>query len=424
MIYIAIVSLLALLAAGVSIYLVLGIVSATAFMVSGASLPGMLQTIVDHLNSPTLIAVPFFVIAATFMQRGGVAAIMVDAAAAWVRPFSGGLALVCVLAATIFSAISGSSVATALAMGTILIPAMLKHNYGQAFSLGVVGASGTLGILIPPSLALIVFGVVSDTSIPQLFLAGLIPGLLQAALFAAYIIYYAKKNNLKIEQTSSQREFVRLNIRALPALSVPILVLGGIYTGKITVTESAALSALLAILLSIFIYKQCKITDIIDITAEGIKNSASILFIVAFALIFGHLITESGIPQKLVLLMQENDLEAWQFLLMMNLIMLFLGMFLEVITVILITLPIVLPLLGPLGISPIHYAIIVTINMELALLTPPIGLNLYILTGISKAPLNTVIKGIAPFLLLLTLLLLMVTFIPSLSTFLPNYIYG
>lgn len=419
-----IVILLALLASGISIYLVLGLLSAGLLTIEGASLPGMFQTIVDHLNSPTLIAVPFFVMAATFMQRGGIAAVMVDAAAAWVNPLPGGLALVCVMAATLFSAISGSSVATALAMGTILIPAMLKRGYGQAFSLGVVGASGTLGILIPPSLALIVFGVVADASIPRLFLAGLIPGLIQALLFSVYIIYYAKRNNLHSQGHIPRSELIRLNVKALPALMVPFLVLGGIYSGKITVTESAALAAVLAIILSVFVYKNCKLADIIDITAEGIKNSASILFIVAFALVFGHWITESGIPQQLVAQVQEQQYSAWQFLLLMNAIMLFLGMFLEVITVILITLPIVLPLLGPLGISPIHYAIVVTINMELALLTPPIGLNLYILTGISKAPLQVVIKGIAPFILLLSLLLMLVTFVPTISTWLPDAVYG
>ena len=416
--------LLALLAAGVSVYLVLGLVSVTLFVLEGHSLAGMLQIVVDHLNSGTLISVPFFVIAATFMQRGGIAEVLVNAANTWVGATPGGLALVCVFAAMVFSAISGSSVATALAMGTILVPAMLEKRYSRAFSLGVVGASGTLGILIPPSLALIVYGVVAEVSIPQLFLAGVIPGVMQVLLFVIYIVWHAKRKQFPTQPRLSRDEFLRVNLRALPALSIPLFVLGGIYSGAITITEAAALSALLSIVVSVVVYRQCRVGDIPNLMEEGIRNSAAIIIIVAFALTFGHWITESGIPKQLVAHLLASEISAWQFLLVMNGIMLMLGMFLEAITVILITLPIVLPLLGPLGISPIHYAIIVTINMELALLTPPIGLNLYILSGISKSPLIEAIRGITPFLLLLVLLLGLITFVPFFSVWLPGYIYG
>lgn len=412
-----------LLALGLSVYLVMGVVAALLFMWEGHSLGGFAQVIVDNLNSNTLMAVPFFVIAATFMERGGMARMLIDAASSMIGRLHGGTALVCVMAATIFAAISGSSLATAMAMGTILIPTMIAKKYDRSFALGVVGASGTLGILIPPSLALIVYGMVAEVSVPKLFLAGVIPGLLQATLFAAWIYFFSRRKNYPVGQAFSFSNFVNTNVKALPTLTIPLIVLGGIYSGMITVTEAAILSAILAIFLSVAIYRNILVHEVIPILSHAIKNSARLIMIVAFALALGHWISASRITHELVLAVVEMNLSAWQFLLAMSLVMLFLGMFLEVISVMLITLPLVLPLLHLFGISPIHYAIIVTINMELALLTPPVGLNLFVLSSISKAPIEEVIKGVYPFIILLVLLLLLITFVPVLSTWLPGVIY-
>lgn len=413
-----------LLAIGLPIYLVLGSLSLILFWEEGFPLINAAQIVIDGLNSISIMAIPFFVIAATFMQQGGVAKALIDAAQTWVGSRRGGLGIVCVITATVFAAISGSSVATAMAMGTILIPAMVQRRYQRSFALGIVGSSGTLGILIPPSLAFIIYAIIAEESVPRLFLAGVIPGVLQATLFIAFIVYHTHKNNYPVEEAVSRSEFKRLNMNAIPALLLPIIVLGGIYGGFVTVTEAAALSAVVSILISVFFYKGCKLSEVMGLIAESVKATGIIIFIISSALLFGHWITDAGLASDLVDVVTEMNLKPWHFLLFMNVLMLFLGMFLEVFAVILITVPIVLPLLEQLGISPIHYGVIVTVNMELALLTPPIGLNLYVLSSISKAPISEVIRGTLPFIGIMFVLLGLVTYVPELSTWLPELVYG
>jgi len=409
---------------GMPIFLSLGLLSLILFWHEDAPLIGLPQLFVDHLNSLTIIAIPFFVMAATFMQKGGIARALIDCAQAWVGHARGGLALVCVLATTIFAAICGSSVATALAMGTILIPAMIDRKYEDHFALGVVGASGTLGILIPPSLAMIVYAIIAEESVPRLFLAGVIPGLMQAGMFVLWIMYYTRKNNYPVEDRMPFEEFKRVNIRAIPALMIPVIILGGIYSGIVTVSEAAGIAAFVAILASVFFYRGVTLAEVPGVMAESIKMTASIVFIIMGALAFGHWITGAGIADALVNFIVEQELAAWQFLLIMNLLMLVLGMFLEVFAVILITVPLVLPLLDTLGISVIHYAVVVTVNMELALISPPIGLNLYVLSSISDAPIGTVIKGVLPFIGLMLAQLVLITYVPELSLWLPELVYG
>src|SRR3984885_12615990 len=232
-----------LLAVGMPIFLVLGLCASILYFASGEPLIGVAQVIIDHLNSPTLMSLPLFVMAATFMRHGGVAKALVDLSAAWLGGIRGALGLVTVVACPLFAAISGSSVATALAMGTILVPAMIERGYPRSFALGVVGASGTIGIVIPPSLALILYGIVAEQSVPRLFLAGVLPGLLQAAAFAAWVLYDARRRNFPVEPSLPLNDRLRITARALPALAVPLVVTVGIYGGVVTVTEAAALSA-------------------------------------------------------------------------------------------------------------------------------------------------------------------------------------
>src|ERR1700690_3383463 len=237
-----------LLAAGIPIFLVLGVCASILFFVSAQPLIGVAQKIIDELNSPTLMALPLFVMAAAFMRRGGVARALVDLASAWLGGLQGSLGLVTVVSCTLFAAICGSSVATALAMGTILLPAMLERGYPRSFALGVIGASGTIGIVIPPSLALILYGIVAEQSVPRLFLAGILPGLLQAGAFFAWVWYYARRKNFPREPAMSMRTRLRVTARALPAMAVPFVVLMGIYGGFMTITESAPLAAVTALL--------------------------------------------------------------------------------------------------------------------------------------------------------------------------------
>ena len=412
------------LASGLPIFLVLGMTAIILFGVDGQPLVSIAQKIVDQFNSDTLMSVPFFVIAATFMQRGGVAGALVDFAGAWTGRLRGGLGLVCVFGCTIFAAISGSSVATALAMGTILVPAMLSRNYERPFALGVVGASGTLGILIPPSLAFILYAIIAEESVPRLFLAGVVPGLIQAGIFALYVMWYTRRHNYPREKALSREEFVRVNLRALPALAVPVIIAVGIYGGVVTITEAAAFAALVTLIVSATVYKGFSWRESISVMGDAMKSGATILLIVATALVFGHWMTEAGGPARIVKFIVDNDFSAWQFLLAINGILLILGMFLDGASIMLITLPLLIPVLKPLGIDPVHFAVIIVINLELALITPPVGLNLYVLCGITKAPMSEAIKGITPFIVLLAGLLIVATYVPELSLWLPNLVYG
>lgn len=416
--------MLALIALGAPIFVALGVSSLVMLALEGRPLLDAAATAISGINSTTFVAVPFFVMAATFMQSGGIARVIIEAAEAWVGRFRGGLALVCVVATTLFAAISGSSVVTAMAMGTFLIPAMMARNYDRPFALGVVGAAGTLGILIPPSLSMILYGLVTEQSVPRLFLAGVVPGLIQAGLLAIWVTFYSRKKNYASGEIVSREEFIRRNLRALPALAIPVSVFAGIYSGYTTVTESAAVAAVASLLIALFVYREIKVAQIFSLITQAVKSASAVTFIVIFALLFAHWITGSGVPTALVNLAISYDLEPWQFLLALNIIMLIMGMFLDAIAVLLIITPIVVPLLAPLGINPIHFGIVLIVNMEIAFLTPPIGLNLFVLSSISRAPLSEAVKGIWPFVVLMFGFLLLITYVPEITLWLPNLIYG
>ncbi len=413
-----------LLAAGMPIFLVLGTCAGVLYYVTGQPLIGLAQGVINDLNSTTLMALPLFVMASAFMRSGGVAKALVDLATVWLGGVRGSLGLVTVVSCTLFAAICGSSVATALAMGSLLIPAMIERGYPRSFALGVVGASGTIGIVIPPSLALLLYGIVAEQSVPRLFLAGVLPGLLQAAVFFLWVLYYARKHNFPVEPSKPLQERLRVSMHALPALAVPIVVLVGIYGGFVTVTEAAALSSVTALLVSLLFYRGFHWTKTLDVIADGLRSAGTIMLIVATALAFGHWMTESGIPAKLVEFIVSHNFAKWQFLLMINILLLVLGCFLEVIATLLLVLPILAPVLKSMGVDPVHFSIIFTHNMEIGLVHPPVGLNLYVLSTISTAPVGEVIRGILPFLILLLAVLMIITYVPQLTLWLPNAVFG
>ena len=413
-----------LLAAGMPIFLVLGTCAAVLYFISGQPIIGLAQNMIDQLNSTTLMALPLFVMAAAFMRRGGVAKALVDLCIAWLGPIKGSLGLVAVVSCALFAAISGSSVATALAMGTILLPAMLERGYPRSFALGVLGASGTIGVVIPPSLALILFGIVTEQSVPRLFLAGILPGLLQAAAFFIWVLYYARRKDFPAEPSMPLRERLRVTLHAIPAMLVPAVVLGGIYGGFMTVTESAAMAAVTALFVSLVVYRGFPWTRVLDVIAEAFASAGVIMLIIATALVFGHWMTGSGAPAHLVQFAVAQNFSTWQFLLVMNILLLIIGCFLEVVGTLLLVMPILAPVLAPLGVNAVHFGIIFTHNMEVGLVHPPVGLNLYVLSTISDAPIGEVIRGILPFLIILLLVLGLITYWPALTLWLPNLVFG
>ncbi len=413
-----------LLAAGMPIFLVLGACAAVLYFVSSQQIIGVAQNMIDQLNSTTLMALPLFVMAAAFMRRGGVAQALVDLSTAWLGGVKGSLGLVAVVSCALFAAISGYSVATALAMGTILLPAMLARGYPRGFSLGVLGASGTIGVVIPPSLALILYGIVTEQSVPRLFLAGILPGLLQASAFFLWVLWYAHYKNFPSEPPLPIAARLRMTLRALPAMAVPFVVLVGIYGGFMTGTESAALAAVTALLVSLIVYRGFPWTRTLEVVAEALSSAGVIMLIIATALVFGHWMTASGVPAQLVEYTAKAGFGTWEFLLIINILLLIIGCFLEVVSTLLLVMPILAPVLIPMGVDPVHFGIIFTHNVEVGLVHPPVGLNLFVLATISDAPIGEVIRGILPFLVILLIVLGIITYVPWITMWLPGYVYG
>jgi len=421
--------LFGLLIVGVPIFIALAAVAIVLLLVEGNSIAGLGQHLLDHLNSPTLMAIPFFVMAAMFMKGGGIAEALFDWAALAFRRVRGGLPIATVAATALFAAINGSSVATALAMGTMAVPLLVSKGYARPFVLGLVGTAATLGILIPPSLPLVVYGLISETSVPRLFLAGVVPGLLQALLIVGIIVVRARSQHTAPETDSADEEpdergIVATTVWALPALSVPFVVLGGIYGGFVTITEAAALSAVLALVVTLFIYRGAKLLDVPALIRQSVESTGSVILIVGSALLLSHWIARSGLAADLVAGVVELGLPAWLFLLIMNVTLILLGMILEGYSITLITVPLTLPILAALEISRVHYGIVLIMNIELAMLTPPIGLNLFVMAGIAKAPVGEVIRGTLPFLIGMIALLALVTFYSPIVTFLPDLLLG
>ena len=299
-----------------------------------------------------------------------------------------------------------------------------RAGYAPHFAGGILVSAGTLGILIPPSLAFVVYGVLADASIPRLFLAGVIPGLISAGMMGVYVYFFSRKNGYVDRVAIPMREKIQKTVTAIPALMVPVIVLGGLYGGFVTLTETAALSAVVAIILALFVYREVKVRDFLKTMTHSVRNAAGIMIIIATALAFGHLITETGVAQKTLELMRQWDIKPWQFLLAINILLIFLGMFLEVFSILLIVVPILIPLLAPLGIDPIHFGVMLVINMELALMSPPVGLNLFVISNISNIPLAQVLRGTMPFFILMVGLLMVITYIPVISTWLPDIMMG
>ena len=416
---------LGLLCLGLPIAFVLGVTALIMIgLFSTASLQMVPEVMYNSLDTFPLMAIPFFVIAAQFMVRGGTSRYLINAANCYVRHWYGGLGMVTVISCMIFGALCGSSVATALAIGVIVVPAMMQHGYPRPFALGVVSASGTIAIMIPPSIAMIIYGIMADESIPRLFMAGVLPGVMQGSFYMLWIRYDAKRKNIGGDPKADWGETLRTTYKAIPALSMPVIVLGGIYSGIVTVTEAAALGATAAIVISLFIYREVKLSQVIPISGDAMKAAGMIMFIISTAITVGNWVTEAGLPAKLVEIAKDLNLSAFWFLLSVNIALILLGCLLEVVSIMLITLPIILPVLGALDINLIHFGIVMTLNMEVALITPPVGLNLYVISGVAKAPLAESIRGVTPFIIITLIQLALITYWPPYTLFLPDLILG
>ena len=342
---------------------------------------------------------------------------------AWLRHLPGGLAMTTVVSCAIFAAICGSSAATAATIGIAAIPPMMRYRYDKSFILGLVAAGGTLGILIPPSGPMIIYGAVTNTSVGKLFMAGIVPGLVISGMFLVYCWFHARRRpELQADKPASWEERLKVSKRAALPLVMPPLIIGGIYLGVFTPTEAAAIGALMAFIICFLITRRLGLKDLVPIFQETIKTTTMIFMIIGAAMLFGQVLTINQVPQKIVNLAVELNLGKWTFLIFVNFLLLFLGCFLEVVSTILIVVPIFFPIVERLGIDPVWFGVIFTINMELALITPPVGMNLYVAMGVGKSHLNEVVKGVTPFLMLLALGVILVILFPNMSLWLANII--
>ena len=376
------------------------------------------DTLYNAVNSFPLMAIPFFILAANIMTHGGISRRLVAAANAVVGSFRGGLGMTAVLSCMFFAAISGSSAATVVAVGTLLIPGMIKAGYDRKFSTGLIATSGGLGILIPPSVPLIVYGIVTETSIGDLFLAGILPGLLTGALLLALVVVLSRRHNLGAEALPmSGAERIRAIRDAILGILLPVLVLGGIYGGIFTPTEAAAAAVLYAFLVSMFVYREISFAELGRIVLRSARMSAMVMFIIANAILFTFVLSLERIPAEVAELFIALDLRPWAFLLMINVLFLLVGMFMDSIGAILILAPILFPIAVELGVDPVHFGIIFIMNFEIGAITPPLGINLFVASGISTLSALQVARAAVPWALVLLLALLLVTYIPGIALF-------
>ena len=412
--------LVALLLTGMPIFAALGAASLLIMAVFEHNVMSMADTVFSSLNNPLLATIPMFAFMAYVMIKAKVVDDLYEMANKLVGHVNGGLGFATILSCSIFATISGSSVATALTIGSIAIPQMQKFGYRPRDTYGVIAAGGTLGILIPPSGPMILYAIVSNASIGALFLAGLIPGLLIATAFGIFSWAQAKAHGgTRQEKWPGLREVARAFWGSIWAVMMPPVVLGGIYLGIFTASETAAIGAVYALLVATLVYRNIGLRDLFDCAIETMRTSAMLFMIIAAAALFGHAITIIRLPNHIMEGVAALGLSQAGFIFAVMAVIFVLGMFLETIAIILITTPIILPAMHDLHINPVWYGVMLMVNLELALITPPVGMNLFVIKGITQAPLGTIIRGTAPYVVILLLGMFAIWAWPALALWLP-----
>lgn len=371
------------------------------------------------LDSYVLTSVPLYILMSQIMLTGKVGSGLFELGSKWMGHLPGGLGIATIFACAIFAAISGSSVATAVTIGAMAIPEMLKRGYDRKLVVGSVAAGGTLGILIPPSIPMILYGTITDESVGKLFMSGVVPGALLTLAFVAYIVIDSW--NKPREEKASMEEKLKALCENFWGLLLPVIIIGGIYTGVFTPTEAAAVGTIYALVITFFVYRSLSLADMPGILCSTIKTSCMIFAIMVGAMLFGYILTVLQVPQALMSLVTEGHMNRWVILIGINIVLLILGCVLETVSIILITLPMLYPIIKALGFDPIWFNVVLLINMELALITPPVGMNLFVIKGISEdSSIQDIIAGSAPFALIMLAEIALLCFFPGIATWLPS----
>ena len=410
-----------LLVTGMPVSIALGL-TVFVFLVGFTNVPmdSIALKLFTGIEKFEIMAIPFFILAGNFLTHGGVAKRMIRFASSMVGHWYGGLGLAAVLACALFAAISGSSPATVMAVGSILIPAMVRQGYPAQFGVGAVATAGGLGILIPPSIVMVMYSVATNTSVGALFMAGVIPGLALACVLGGVTWYRARKFDYPRMPKASIKQRLSSFRESIWGLLLIIVVMGGIYSGIFTPTEAAAMSAVYAFFVAVFVYQDMSMKDVPKVLLNSANMSAMLLYIITNAVLFSFIMTNENIPQALADWMLGNGLGVVAFLLAVNVILLLAGNFMEPSSIVLIFAPILFPVAVKLGIDPVHFGIIMVVNMEVGMCHPPVGLNLYVASGITKMGITELTIAVWPWLLSMLGFLFVVTYWPGLSIWLPK----
>jgi C4-dicarboxylate transporter DctM subunit len=409
---------------GMPIAVALGLSSLLTILFFGQdSLASLSLKLFETSEHFTLLAIPYFILAGAFMTTGGVARRMIRFAIDCVGHLRGGLAIASVLACMLFAAVSGSSPATVVAVGSIVIAGMVRAGYPKPFAAGVICNAGTLGILIPPSIVMVVYGAATETSVGKLFMAGVIPGIVLGLMLMVAIYFRARILGLQPQPRAPLREVLIAGRDSLWGLLLIVIILGGIYGGIFTPTEAAAVSAVYAFIIAVFVYRDIGMRTVPKVLVDAGKVTVMLMFIIANALLFAHVLTTERIPQTIAEQILAWGMPSWAFLIVVNVLLLIAGNFMEPTGIILILAPILFPIAMQLGIDPVHLGIIMVVNLEIGMVTPPVGLNLFVTAGITKMSIMEVVRAALPWLSVLVLFLVFVTYIPQISLFLPNLLF-
>ena len=413
--------LIVLMLTGMPISISLGLTVLTFFFtMTDIPIESVALKLFTGIEKFEIMAIPFFILAGNFLTHGGVARRMINFATAMVGHWHGGLGLAGVMACALFAAVSGSSPATVVAIGSILLPAMVKQGFPNSFGAGVITTSGALGILIPPSIVMVMYSVATNTSVGQLFMAGVIPGLMLATLLGLTTWYRARKNNYPRLAKASLAQRLNALRESVWGLLLIVVVIGGIYSGIFTPTEAAAMSAVYAFIVAVFVYKDMTLKQVPKVLLDSASMSAMLLYIITNAVLFSSLMTSENIPQNMAAWVLDMGLGPISFLLMVNILLLLAGNVMEPSSIVLIFAPILFPVAQSLGIDPVHFGILITVNMEVGMCHPPVGLNLYVASGITKMGITELTKAVWPWLLTMIVFLGIVTYIPAISLWLPR----
>ncbi len=410
-----------LLLLGLPISVMLAATTAVALLFfTHTSLTILVQQIFNALDKSVLQAIPFFILAGGIMTEGALARRLIDVMNLLVGRIQGGLAMATVVACVFFAALSGSSPATVVAIGSIMYPALLKAGYGRDFTTGLITSAGSLGIVIPPSIPMILYCLVMNTSVAELFMAGILPGLLIGGVLMGYTYVLARKHDWRHQRSYTWREALAIIGRGIWALFLPVIVLGGIYAGIFTPTEAAAVSVVYALAVEFIFYRELTLKKLFKVTRDAALLSACLLFILACAMTFVWLLTAEQLPHKLADVIIGQVDSWWMFLLLVSVFFLITGAAMDAVSAMIVLSPLFAETLTRYGIDYVHYGIVMVLMIEFGFLTPPFGLNLFVSMGLTKQPLTTVARATAPFLFLLIVCVLLVTFIPDISLLLPK----